>query len=185
MSSKTPTSKSLQEILAGAKRPEKTVRLCLRGDLNAEFEALEGRLNEIRSKDRGEGRLNPSTEARDIARDMEQLKDEMAASTVPFVLRALPRREFQKLFAAHPPEKGNDTHKQLGYNPETFYEALVKASVVDPELDEDTWVRLSEEVWTSAQWAALVAAASALNMNEVSVPFSAAASLTLRGSDET
>ncbi|MEU4782841.1 hypothetical protein [Micromonospora sp. NPDC023633] len=178
------TSTDFTTLLAAAKLPERTVPICLRGDLVAEFEDLERQLeDELRTPAvslEGDG-------SGAIADRMEALRAEMQAHTYPFRLRAMARPAWRAFVAAHPPRKDDagevdERDRIIGVNIETFYPALVRASVVDPQLDDAQWARLLDEVLTDRQFDELANAAWGLNRREVDVPFSPAASRMTRGS---
>lgn len=168
------------DIIRSAKLPEATVPVCVRGDLAAEVERLDKQLTDLNSNT--DGRLVGNAQARELAERIEALRAEMADSTVALRLRAMPHREWAKLAAAHKPREGEDVDQALGINMETFPAALIRASIVDPELDHDTWDTLADTL-TFEQWDTLTTAAWNLNRREVSVPFSATASRILQTSD--
>jgi hypothetical protein len=60
-------------------------------------------------------------------------------------------------------------------NTETFYEDLIRVSVVSPEMDEADWDDLFGVI-TNAQFGELSMGAWLLNRGEVDIPFSLAAS---------
>jgi hypothetical protein len=109
----------------------------------------------------------------------------MAASTVVFRARALPRRQFLDLLLAHPPREDNDRDKALGHNYEAFEPALIKACVWEPELSDEQWTHLLDEVLTANQYGNLYGACQTLNLVKVDVPFSLASSMRTRPSDES
>ncbi|MGC5033082.1 hypothetical protein [Micromonospora sp. DT229] len=169
--------------LANAKLPERTVPICLRGDLVAEFEDLERQLTEA---------LQASTDSLEkaapegIAERMEQLRQEMRDETEIFRLRAMPRPRWRAFIAEHPPRKGEDGEvderdRATGVNMDTFYEALIQESVIAPVIDAEDWPVLIEAL-TSRQFDELADAAWGLNRREVDIPFSPAASRMIRGS---
>lgn len=168
------------DILRTAKLPETTVPVCVRGDLVAEVETLNNRLAGLNSQ---ADRLIGNPEAREIAEKIEALRAEMAEATVDLRLRALSHRAYAKLEAAHKPRANEDDDKRTGFNLETFPEALIRASIVDPELDEDTFDGLADAL-TFQQWDNLFTVAYMLNRREISVPFSATASRILQPSGE-
>ncbi|HEY9414675.1 MAG TPA: hypothetical protein VIQ30_07955 [Pseudonocardia sp.] len=170
-------------LLAGAKLPEKTVPICLRGDLTAEFENLDQQLEEAlrtpATSLEGDGSAA-------IAEQIEALRAEMQAHTYRFRLRAMPHPRWREFCAEHPPRKDDDEKiderdRLLGVNTETFWPALVRRSVVDPELSDTEWATLGEAL-TDRQFSDLADAAWALNRRDVDVPFSPAASRMTRGS---
>lgn len=173
-----PPAKPKQDfakLLAGAKLPECTVAICLRGDLNAEHESLDRQLGKLIdtpvTKFGGDGRGELQQRIRDLEAEME-------ASTAEFRLRALPRREWRELVAKHQPRiedgKVNETDAALGINTETFFEPMVRRCLVDPEVDDEQWFQLTEAL-TSRQFDTLWDASWSLNRRDVDVPFSFAA----------
>lgn len=172
MSNTRKAKGSVDAILSSAKLPEKSVPLCLRGDLTAEFERLSRDLTG--SKETPHDRLVGNTKAKEIADRMEALREEMADSTVEFLLRGLNRKAFRQFVIDHAPRPDNPQDKALGINTDTYWDDLVRASIVEPLLSDEQWEALQEAL-TSAQWMDLQEAAHGLNIDRVSVPFSAAA----------
>jgi hypothetical protein len=188
--------------LKDAKLPERSVSVCLRGDLVAEWEQAE------RDLERAQKQPSDSKEGVGVGAlvdRIEALQAEMSEHADDFRLRALPRHKFRKLVVAHPPRKdGGDVNRednQLGVNRETFFPALIKASVVEPALDEDDWLALfgdtdetiakleaegredeiRQGVLTDRQFQTLEDVAWFLNRADgIDVPFSRAASLARR-----
>jgi hypothetical protein len=169
-------------LIDGAQLPRRTVDLCLRGDLQEEFEDLERQLQEENSRARTS--LADGGRAREIAEAMEALREQMVASTVVFRLQALPRGEFRDLVAQHPPRDGNKIDHANGYNVDTFEPVMIRTCLLEPELTDEQWDRLVNKALTTNQWINLAAVAGALNFRRVEIPFSAAASMRLQSSDE-
>lgn len=167
----------INEALAGAKLPEKTVPICLRGDLQADFEQLEKRLDEA-MRGRGDSLAAGST-VNQLAEQIESLRAEMEAQTVVFRMRAVPRRQWTALVAAHPPRDDNNVDRSLSVNESTFTAALIEACTVDPTLTSEQWTTLLDEQLTEFQYNKLFNAAWSLNARDVDVPFSHAASTIL------
>lgn len=173
-------------LLAAARLPERTVPICLRGDLTAEFEELERQLEDAQR--------NPHASLEDvagtagIAERMEELREDMIAHTYQFRLRAMTRPRWRTFIAEHPPRKDEESgevderDRYVGVNTDTFYPALVRASVVDPQLDDAEWSLLLDQALTDRQFDTLSSAAWGLNRRDVDVPFSLAASRMTRSS---
>jgi hypothetical protein len=175
-----------RERLKQARLPERTVDVCLRGDLLAEWEALDRRLRrQTEDTDSMEGPDNSA-----LIERVRELEAEMSEHTDTFRLRAMPKFKFRKLVADHPPrldEAENPVREDavLGVNRDTMLPALIRASVVEPELDEEDWKALLDEdegILTDRQFGDLADTAWFLNRGEVDVPFSHAASLARRTS---
>lgn len=177
------TLKNFKSMLAEAKLPEATVPICLRGDLAADHEALERELE--RAEKTGAGSLAGSG-AGELADRILALEDEMREHTYEFRLRALPRVKWRELCHAHPPRRGDDNEimepdRYVGINAETFYAAMIRACLVDPELTDEEFEQALEAL-TDRQFDDLSDAAWALNRKEVDIPFSRAASKMKRDS---
>jgi hypothetical protein len=166
---------SFEELLAGAKLPETGVPICLRGDLAAEFERLEAELAEAREAEERDDSLAAGGQARQIAEEIEDLRQTMREHTHTFRLRALPRRAFRDLIEAHPQREDNRDDAAFGVNVLTFPAPLIAASCVDPVMTEQQVEQLLE-VLNEGQMLELYGAALALNRGSVDVPKSAAAS---------
>lgn len=195
----------IKALLRSSRRAERSVPICLRGDLVAQFEELDRQLAEAATRSAAkpnDTRLaNPAVaEGQRLAEAMLALQDQMRSSTVMFRLRALAPKRWQELTAEHPPRKGDDgkVHEedQTGVNMATFFEPLLRESVVDPVLDDDDWVLLygrdepdpndpdaGHHGLSDAQFDLLSGAAWSLNRRVVDVPFSSAASRILRNSE--
>lgn len=169
-------------LLAEARLPERTVALCLRGDLQARVEELERQLESAREE--RAGKLSDGGTERALAEQIEAVRESMKDSTVSFTLRAMSRKAWADLVAKHPAADDDATGRALGYDPDGFFPALVAASVVSPEVTTDQWDTLIDEKLTSRQYDELVDAALALNRRPVDVPFSVAASRALRTSEQ-
>jgi hypothetical protein len=165
----------IEEILAGAKLPERTVPLCMRGDLQAEFEDLERKLAAAEAADDGTLAGNPL--AREIAEQIEALRAQMSEHERTFRFRAKSAREYSDLIALHPP---TDEQRQQGQdtNWDSFPAALIAACAVDPTMTVEQAEKLCGAI-SYAQWDALFSAAYALNRRAVDVPFSVTASAIL------
>lgn len=191
-------------LIRKSRRPERTVPICLRGDLVAEFEELDAKLAALTTDRPADSRLNsgPVAEAKRIALAMADLQEQMRASTVTFRLRALKPSRWAELRAEHPPRQGEDgkvlDEDTMGINSATFFEPLIRESVVSPVLDDDDWKILLNSDEDGAGQAAedegarglsdqqldlLGGAAWSVNRRGVDIPFSRAASRMTRPSE--
>lgn len=180
------------------KRPEKLVPLCLDASLRAEWEQAEADLVRAR-RDTNPEMLTGNAAASRLAERVRELEDQMQAQTVHFRLRALPRSDWARLFSEHPKREDNPIDVQLGFNHETFYDAVithkdragVPATIVsvrdaDDQLvdfDVDDWDDLADQM-TDQQYADFANSVWELNRGKVSVPFSRVASRMTTNSDE-
>lgn len=195
----------IKALLRSSRRAERSVPVCLRGDLVAEFEELDRKLGDAAARaaaQPNDQRLNRKgvTEAHRFAQEMLALQEQMREFTVDFRLRALAPKRWQELTALHPPRKGDDgkTHEQdhTGVNMATFFEPLLRESIFSPVLDDEAWEMLmgraepteedpdaDKRGLSDAQMDSLSSAAWSLNRRVVDVPFSSAASRILRNSE--
>lgn len=180
MSSEPKAKVDPLDLIRGAKRAEKSVPICMRGDLVAEIDKLESQLAWWRPSER----LVGDPEKTKLAQRIEDLRGQMRDTTVTFTLRALTRREFKEFVDQHQPREGDAQDTALGINRETYAFDLVKACLVDPELDDETYATLVDDTLSAAQWQQLADTATELNIQDVKVPFSSNASLILRNSEE-
>lgn len=165
------------KLLAGAKLPERSVPVCLRGDLAADFEAADRELEQARKQP---ATSLAGTGVSELVAQLDALAAQMRLHTYPVRLRAMPRHAWRDLFLAHPPRKGDDGEilmedRLTGADRSTVFEPLVRASIVDPELSDADWAKLLESL-TDRQFEDLVRAAWDLNQGEIDIPFSRAAS---------
>lgn len=178
-------TRDYRAIAKSAALPERTVAICLRGDLQADYEQAE--------RDLEEAQRTPSDSlagsgAGQILQRMDDLRQQMLEHTYPFRLRALPRPAYRELALAHPPrEVDGQPHEldaKVGVNTDTFLTALVRACLVDPVLDDEEWSDLYDTKLTDWQATELQDAAHSLCRRKVDVPFSLAASTMTRTSDD-
>lgn len=177
-------------LLMGGRPAEDTHEVCTRGDLAAEYATLDGRLRDRIAAQAIDPRAAGDPEAQQIIDRMDALRAEMQAATVTFRLRALARKRWADLREQHQPRQESDgsvhaDDAQAGVNNETFFPALIRASVVEPTLQDDTWDALLDpdgELLNDAQFQALANKCWNLNERDVRVPFSPAALLMMRRS---
>lgn len=191
-------SKDISEILASAKLPEDTVEICLRADLVAEHERLDRELQE--RLEQPLQKLGGDPRRAELAAQIVAIEEQMRESTITIRLRAIPKRRWRQLVMEHPPRLDEDGTRIpadfRGVNSDTFYDPMIRASVVEPELTDEQWTHLlghtapeaealeaagkggevEDGVLTSRQHDRLFAAAWDLNRDDVVIPFSSAAS---------
>lgn len=163
----------IDDVIARAKLPEKTLALCLRGDLQAEWEDLERQLK-AEQDDPSDDSLGGNVKARDLAERMEAIGQEMAESQIVFRFRGLSRKAYSDLCAKHKAGE-DDTASVDGLNWKTYPTALIAACATDPVMTVEQAEKLSDTV-TDVQWDQLFEVALSVNRGQVSVPFSLAAS---------
>ncbi|MFE6785200.1 hypothetical protein ACFVFF_23375 [Streptomyces sp. NPDC057680] len=159
----------ISEILKKAKRRQKSVHLCLAGDLVAEMEKLERQLSEA-----GDAWSPDSLAAADpraeLVKKVAAARDKVRASYTEFRFQSLGDKGWSDLLAEHP-------GKEQGHlwDPETFPKALIAASAVDPEMLPEQVAELFE-VLNEGQRTQLFQCAYDVNNEAPGIPFSLSAS---------
>lgn len=176
------TLKNFKEMLGTARLPERTVEICLRGDLVAEHQQAE---RELERAEKAAGNSLAGNGTDELAERIQALEAEMQESVYTFRLRALPGPEFRAFKAEHPIRiEDGEANKQdavFGFNVETGFTPLTRMCLVDPEPDDETWTLLLAKL-TENQFEELAACAWFLNRGDVDVPKSSAASRLMSGS---
>jgi len=113
--------------------------------------------------DRPRRMSEPVPQTADIEAELEAVRariDEqkaiIASGVVRVVIKGLTRGEFRRLLTAHPPRDGDDLDGRLGYNSDTFGDALISASIVrteslDGETVDNEWAEWADDM-TNGQW---------------------------------
>lgn len=163
---------NIADILKQAKPRERTVLVCIRGDLAGETERLSEELTRV-NEDWEPSDLTEEHPARAIAAQLKAARDAARAAEVPFTLRYIGDKAYSDLLAAHPAEKDNELFDSV-----TFPRALIAASCVDPEMTEDQVVELFEVI-NEGEIKKLFDAAWDVHNTSDLAPFSLAASAFL------
>ncbi|MCD2461978.1 hypothetical protein MBT42_00195 [Streptomyces sp. MBT42] len=163
---------SIEDILKRATPRERTVKVCIRGDLAGRVQSLTEELAKV-SKEWEPSDITEVHPARQIAADLKAARDEAQAAEVPFTVRYIGDRAYSDLLAAHPSDDENELFKL-----ETFTPALIAASCADPVM---TLAQTKElfEVINEGEIKKLFDAAWDVHHSSDVVPFSLAASAFL------
>ena len=89
----------------------------------AQIAALEAQLAEPAPRQR------MSQKAPNIEDHLAELRGKVAENVVKITFQALPRREYRDLLAAHAPRPGDDKDARVGYNVDTFGDALLQSAI--------------------------------------------------------
>lgn len=167
------------------RRPVHTVRIPMRADLPDEIARLE---LEVRRAKVVDARENRDPVALQIARQIQDLEVELAASEEAFTFQALARGAARELIAEHPATEDQQKNaaaegRRLQWNPDTYPPALIAASCISPAgftLEDATEIW---DEWSDGQVAQLWSACLSVNAGTVDVgPKSQIASDILTGS---
>lgn len=172
------------------KRPETTYDLCLDGELFGEFQKADAELKEARKMEMADPRLN--SPAKDIAKRIMALQEQMKSETVTFTLRGLPRKDWARMVAENPPREGHAGDKSFGANIDALMLEAIPKCIVEVKKDGEVldfdpakdWDSLAEEM-TDAQYDDFATKAIVVNRGRHEVPFSQAAYKLTADSDQT
>ncbi len=171
-------SVSWDKARAGASVVKQSARICLDGDLLSEIDALNRELAQTKLDD---AQLNRVPQAPGVAAEIVELTDLARAAEVEFVFKAIGRRAWRDLVAAHPPTP-EQRKEGADMNPLTFPVAAMAACCVEPtDVDFDELGTLTNE----GQWNKLWVACHEANTGRADVPFSVAAFALVRPTDSS
>lgn len=163
---------SIEDILAEATPRERTVRVCIRGDLAGRMEELQDELATA-SEDWEPSGLTDVHPGRVLAEEMRELREQIRAAERPFTLRYIGDRAYSDLMAAHPSDNDGEA-----FNSESFPRALIAASCISPVMSEEQAAQLFEKINEGEIKKLFDAAWDVHNSSDV-IPFSLAASALL------
>lgn len=177
------TEDELDAMIDAAELPEDTVKLCVRTDLQREFEAADARLAAALEADQDADSLGGGgDDIEALAADVERIRQEMAGFVITFRFRARDKDRWPEMIAMFPPREGNEVDSRYGLNFSGFFTALIHESTVSPAMTPARWTRLLKKI-TDGQWELLTNTLWQLNRRaELPVPFSPAASRITRNS---
>lgn len=173
---------SIKDDIAEAKFPERPVRICLRGDLLADFDEAEAALQAAMAKPVSDRLNDPArAERQQLAEQVQALREQIAAKTRTFRVRGMDRNEWRELALEHPARPGVEEDEPLSVNVQTYWPAVVRACTIEPVLDDDDYTALLGDETTpgkltSRQFQEWCSACVVVNRAEVDVPFSQTAS---------
>lgn len=173
-------TRTFDDIKKLASRPTDVVSLCLAGELVEEHARLERALATAAPATS----LGEASPKRAIAEQILTVQEQMAEATIDFHLRALPARQWN-LFWIGRPERGEDEDAE-DYEPRlfTWQAEMVSRTCVEPEMTVEQVGELVD-LLHAYSWTVLATRVTVLNMGEVDVPNSAAASELTRDSEQT
>lgn len=151
---------TLDAILHGARLPERTARICKRGDLLGRLDDVEGRLEEL-VDDEGEliveeTALGEQGEVAQLSHEALALRTEIAKNTFPFVVRAMGSSKW-KVFVEKWQDTKNGTFKP-GMN-----DALIIACAASPVIADQEQLDRFRDAFSHAQTNAVFQAAFVAN----------------------
>lgn len=188
---------TFDEMLDQGRPAVEYVALCLNGELVKKYEEVTARIAaraalaemgaQVDENDPDvrlggmpvpDGALKPG-ETDPEQEEADRLKTEMRRFTQVFTLHAVGEK-YQELLEQHPPRPDPVDAKKYhpddvqGFNLMTFYPALVRASIAEPEMTDPRWEKLmrGKSRISDGQFDRLAAAAVRVNKRDNDLPFS-------------
>lgn len=197
--SKPKKKPDLKALLKNSSLPMRAVSYVTDRKLAAEFQRLQDELQAAGEKRASDTRM--SSEIKRIAGQIQDLRDQMEATTIVFSLRGMRAADWRALKAKHPLESDepNALDRFLEADSNALFAEAVRLSMVDEDMDENDWHPLADdyepllddEDWenfigkcTDGDWERFTDAVFAMNEQGSAIPFSRAASSLLQMSDD-
>lgn len=163
---------TLDDFAKAHKPARATARVCLRQDLWERHAALDAELAQAIRDDTSENR-DPQAPA--VAKAIEELEAEIAASEQSFTFASIGKQAWTKLLALHLPSD-EQREQGLDHDPATFPAAAVAASAVEPTMSVET-AQAMDKALNIAQWNRLWSAVLTANLGGGESPKSAMATV--------
>lgn len=100
--------------------------------------------------------VNLDAQLADVRAKMDEQRKIIASGVVRIVIKGLTRGEFRRLLTAHPPRENDDLDGKVGYNADTFGDALITACILRTEDLNGNPVANEWDQWaddmTNGQW---------------------------------
>lgn len=164
----------IADILQRAKPRERTVRVCLAGDLAGEAERLQAEITRVSGEDWEPSSIADRHPARDLAEQLAAVNKQIKTASVDFRFRYIGDKAYSDLLAEHPSDNDNEA-----FNSETFPRALIAACCIDPVMSVDQVGELFETLSQGDIKELFDAAWDCCNARAGAVPFSLAVSALL------
>lgn len=163
---------SIEDILKRATPRERTVMVCIRGDLAGEADRLQDELARV-SSDWEPQDLTDVHPGRELAEKLRDIREQIKDAEEAFKVRYIGDKAYSDLMAAHPAKDDGQA-----FDSETFPRALIAASCVDPVMTDEQVTQLFEVINEGEIKKLFDAAWDVHNSSEL-VPFSLLASALL------
>lgn len=183
---KKKTKKTAADVLKAAEPMERTVKVCVAGDLVADYDAAVAEMERAQqASDSITGRLSARTDGHEtvaaLARKVRDLETAMSERTFTFRFRAVSGKRWSDLLAEHASKDKNKL-----FNADTFVPAVIADCCIDPEGFDDVEVvaELFDKL-TAGQQSDLFEAVWEVNQAAPKEVTSSAASAILRRCETT
>lgn len=183
--------KDLDSLLDEADWATEDVPICLKGSLVKKFERADADLQQAQAEFDAAAGANLPTAAPAAERNarldaLKAIEAEMHDHEIVITLSQIEKATYTAIeLDSQPPREGNRIDAMLGADTSKFYDKLLRACIVAPEMTEAQYTRLMSRI-TDLQFDRLASAAVKLNREmDGTIPFSYAASVLTLDSGET
>jgi hypothetical protein len=121
---------ALKDLRGKVKRPVRSVRICLDGDLWARHDELTAKLDELGAKNIA--RMGQATGAAEVAQELTEVEEAMREAQVTIEVRGISSYQFKTIQAAHPSED-----KNLAWDIDAGGAAFLAACLVEPTTEAE------------------------------------------------
>lgn len=164
---------SLKDLTAKVKRPVRSVRVCMDGELWARHDELTAKLDELRAQN--PGKLNSAPGSRETAEELREVEEAMKASEETVEFRGISSFKLAEIQARFPAKDNRQ-----GWDIQSGAAALIAACAVEPITEDEA--RAFLETAHMGITDKMVGTAWLATTGSSDVPFSARASELIRGS---
>lgn len=175
-------TKTLNQMLAERKMPERIVKVCLRADVAADIEQREAEIRRLQEEAEGDARLAGDPRLDELGEQIADLEKVAAEYTIEVRVRALKHSKWKQLVNASVkinPETGKEEDTDL----DKLMETAIPLSIVEPEMSQAEMADLLEGL-TDGQFGDFYRAVWELNRHGVAVPKSVLGSQARQTSSE-
>lgn len=178
---------SVTDLLrAKARRPERTVHVCVAADLVDRHRKLSAELAELASSQTegsGKRRLGERAGVKEKAAEIVALEADMADASIEVRMRALIPAEWRQWKVDNQPREDVPFDERWGVNTEALITQLTRRCIIEPEFDDEAWALWLADV-ASQEQEKVAMAAFLLHEEGVDIPKSPLASLVMAESDD-
>jgi hypothetical protein len=165
---------ALKDLRGKIKRPVRSVRICLDGELWARHDELTAALERLSSSN-GYGKMAQSSDARAVAQELADVEKAMRESEVTLEFRGISSYRLAEIQARFPAKDGRS-----GWDVDAGSAALIAACAVEPTTEEEARELLEELTFAASD--KLFTAAWQATTGSSEVPTSARASALIHAS---
>lgn len=153
---------SITDVLGKVKRPVRSVRVCLDGDLWARHDELAQEIDALRQQN--PGKMGEAAGVAELSKELREVEAAMRAAEVEFKFQGISLYRRDEIIAKYPSKDGR------GWDTTAGAHELLSAAAVEPAMDADEAKQLVETL-ASAATSKLFNCAWAATEGSSDVPF--------------